>query len=58
VATGFRLLRAHFVPDQATALRYYARALGRSRLASDDSEGDTIELLELNGARRHGTSPC
>jgi hypothetical protein len=51
------LLRAHCVPDEATAFRYHARELGRTCLASDDSEGDTIELLELNGGRRHGTFP-
>ena len=41
VATGLRLLRTHCVPDQPTALRHDARKLGRARLASDDSEGDT-----------------
>jgi hypothetical protein len=42
VATGSRLLRTNGVPDQSTALRHDARKLGRARLASDDSEGDTI----------------
>ena len=54
VATGLRLLCTHFVPYQTTALRYDAGELGRSRLALDDSDGDTLELLELNGGRRHG----
>jgi hypothetical protein len=57
VATGLRLLCTHCVPDKATAFRYHARELGRTCLASDDSEGDTIELLELNGGRRHGNFP-
>jgi hypothetical protein len=37
VAASLRLLRAHYVPDQATALGYHARELGRARLASDYS---------------------
>ena len=53
VATGLCLLRTHRVPDQATALRYQARELGRARLASDDGERDTIESLDLDGVRRH-----
>ncbi len=57
VATGLRLLCTHFVPYQATALRYYAGEFGRVCLASDDSDGDTLELLELNGGRRHGVFP-
>jgi hypothetical protein len=57
VATGLRLLCAHCVPDEATAFRNHARELGRTCLASDDSEGDTIQLLEMNGGRRHGTFP-
>jgi hypothetical protein len=48
VATGSRLLRTHCVPDQPTALRHDARKLGRGRLASDNSEGHTIELVELD----------
>jgi hypothetical protein len=47
VATGSRLLRTHGVPDQPAALWHDARKLGRVRPASDDSEGDTIELVEL-----------
>ncbi len=57
VATGLRLLCTHFVPYEATALWYDAREFGRFCLASDDSDGDTLELLELNGGRRHGTLP-
>ena len=48
VATGSSLLRTYCVPDQPTALRHDTRKLGRARLASDDSEGDTIELIELD----------
>ena len=48
VATGSRLLRTHCVPDQPTALRHDARKLRRAHLASDDSEGDNIELFELD----------
>ena len=57
VATGSRLLRTHCVPDQPTALRHDARKLGRARLASDDSEGDTIELVELDCRGRQWTLP-
>ena len=52
VATGSRLLRTHCIPDQATALRHDARKLGRAGLASDDSEGHAIELVELDCRRR------
>ena len=45
---GPGLLRAHCIPDQPTALRHDARKLGRAGLASDDSEGHTIELVELD----------
>jgi hypothetical protein len=48
VATGAGLLRAHCIPDQPTALRHDARKLGPAGLASDDSEGHTIELVELD----------
>jgi hypothetical protein len=37
VATSLRLLLAHYFPDQATALGYHARKLGRTGLASDYS---------------------
>src|SRR5262249_17360838 len=56
VATGSRLLRKHCIPDQPTALRHDARKLGRARLASDDSEGHTIELVELDCRGRQWTS--
>ena len=49
VATALRLLRTYCIPNQATALRYHARELGRLGLAPDDGEGSTIELLELYG---------
>jgi hypothetical protein len=48
VATGLRLLRTHGIPDQPTALRHDARKLGRAGPASDDSEGHTVELVELD----------
>ncbi len=57
VATGSRLLRTHCVPDQPTALRHDARKLGRARLASDDSERDTIELVELDCRGRQWAPP-
>ena len=57
VATGSRLLRTHRVPDQPAALRYDTRKLGRARLASDDGEGDTIELVELDCRGRQWTLP-
>jgi hypothetical protein len=56
VATGLCLLRADFVPDQTTTLWHDAREFGRFRLAADDSERDAVELLKLNGGRRHGLS--
>jgi hypothetical protein len=57
VATGSRLLRTHCLPDQPTALRHDARKLGRARLASDDSERDTIELVELDCRGRQWALP-
>lgn len=57
VATGARLLRTHCIPDQPTALRHDARKLGRARLASDHSEGHTIELVELDCRGRQWTLP-
>ena len=57
VATGSRFLRTHCIPDQPTALRHDARKLGRARLASDHSEGHTIELVELNCRGRQWTLP-
>jgi len=48
VATGSRLLRTHCIPDQPTALRHDARKLGRAGLSSDDSDGHTIDLVELD----------
>src|SRR4030095_4947458 len=47
------LLRAHFVPDQAAALRYDARKLSLARLASDDRKRDTLQSLNLHGVGRH-----
>jgi allophanate hydrolase len=57
VATGARLLRTHCIPYQPTALRHDARKLGRARLASDHSEGHTIELVELDCRGRQWTLP-
>ena len=57
VATGPHLLRTHCIPDQPTALRHDARKLGRARLASDDGEGDTVELVELDCRRRQWIFP-
>ena len=57
VATGARLLRTHCIPDQPTALRHDARKLGRAGLASDHSEGHTIELVELDCRGRQWTLP-
>ena len=57
VATGARLLRTHGIPDQPTALRHDARKLGRAGLASDHSEGHTIELVELDCRGRQWTLP-
>ncbi len=57
VATGSRLLRTHRIPDQPTALRHDARKLGRARLPLDDSEGHTIELVELDCRGRQWTLP-
>jgi hypothetical protein len=56
-AAGSRLLRTHCIPDQPTALRDDARKLGRARLTSDDSEGHTIELVELDCRGRQWTLP-
>ncbi|SPE18291.1 exported hypothetical protein [Candidatus Sulfotelmatomonas gaucii] len=55
VASRPRLLRTHFVPDEATALWHHTRKLGRARLALDDSKGNTIKLPELNGVGVHET---
>jgi len=55
--TGARLLRTHCIPDQPTALRHDARKLGRAGLASDHSEGHTIELVELDCRGRQWTLP-
>jgi hypothetical protein len=52
VTTGSRLLSTHYVPDQPTALRHDARKLGCAGLASDDSEGDAIKLVELDSRER------
>src|SRR5262249_8788328 len=49
--------RTHCIPDQPTALRHDARKLGRARLTSDDSEGHTIELVELDCRGRQWTLP-
>ena len=57
VAAGSRLLRTHCIPDQPTALRHDARKLGRARLASDHSEGHTIELVELDCRGRQWSLP-
>ena len=57
VATGSRLLRTHCIPDQPTALRHDARKLGCARLPSDDYEGHTIELVELDCRGRQWTLP-
>jgi hypothetical protein len=57
VATGSRLLRTHCIPDQPTALRHDARKLGCTRLPSDDCEGHTIELVELDCRGRQWTLP-
>jgi hypothetical protein len=57
VATGSRLLRPHCIPDQPTALRHDARKLGCAGLASDDCEGHTIELVELDCRGRQWTVP-
>ena len=57
VATGSRFLRTHCIPDQPTALRHDARKLGRAGLASDHSEGHTIELVELDCRGRQWTLP-
>jgi hypothetical protein len=51
------LLRTHCIPDQPTALRHDARKLGRAGLASDHSEGHTIELVELDCRGRQWTLP-
>ena len=57
VATGSCLLRTHCVPDQPAALRHDTRKLGRACLASDDSEGDTIEFVEPDCRGRQWTLP-
>src|SRR6516225_2925189 len=57
VATGARLPRTHCIPDQPTALRHDARKLGRARMASDHSERQTIELVELDCSGRQWTLP-
>ena len=57
VATGSRLLRTHCIPDQPTALRHDARKLGRARLPSDDCDGHTIELVELDCRARQWSLP-
>jgi hypothetical protein len=57
VATGPRLLRTHCIPDQPTALGHDARKLGRAGLASDHSEGHTIELVELDCRGHQWTLP-
>jgi hypothetical protein len=56
VATGSRLLRTHCVPDQPAALGHDTRKFGNARLASDDSEGEAIELVELDCRGRQWTS--
>jgi hypothetical protein len=42
---------------QPTALRHDARKLGCARLLSDDCEGHTIELVELDCRGRQWTLP-
>jgi len=54
MAAGRRVLCPQGFPDQATALRYDARELGRARLAPDHSQRDAIEPLEPDGVRGHG----
>ena len=55
MAASLRLLCAHYIPDQSTALGYNARKFGRASLATDYRSRHTLELLELNVARCHGT---